>query len=289
MTEKPNHLLLVDGHNLLFRAFYGMPSRIVTPNGTPVHAVYGFAAILLKTIREISPDCACVCFDAEESSFRYEQNPDYKAQRVPITGENNPFPQLPKVKLLLHTLHIPFFEQSGVEADDVLGSLATRAARNGLLVTIVSNDKDMLQLVNERVRVYMSRGKTRTLYTVEETYRRFGLYPSQIVDFKALKGDPSDNVIGVPGIGEKRATVLLQAYGNIENAYDNLADVKSIPGFGTRIARDLDRYRQRVLENRRLITVLTDLPIDFEPENHPVGASISELNPRDLLEELAFL
>ncbi len=218
-------LCLIDANNLLYRAFYALP-RLTAPDGTPTNAAFGFARVLLKILREDRPDAVAVVFDAPGPTARHALYPEYKANRLKVPEDLAA--QIPLVKELVDALGVPRIEESGVEADDVIGTLSREAEASGMEVVIVSSDKDLYQLVSDRVRVRDGiRERTVGSREVEET---FGVPPSRIVDLLALAGDPSDNVPGVPGIGEKTAAGLIREFGSLEEVLMRAAEIPGSRG-----------------------------------------------------------
>ncbi|HTY12711.1 MAG TPA: 5'-3' exonuclease H3TH domain-containing protein, partial [Candidatus Omnitrophota bacterium] len=210
---------LIDGNSLAYRAFYALPDTMRTSTGITSNAIYGFTTMLLKTLED-GPDFVAIAFDRPEPTFRHKEYKEYKATRdkAPPTLHE----QMPYVKEIAEALSIPVFELAGFEADDVIGTLAREAEKEGYKVTIISGDLDPLQLVDDNIKVLTTRkGITDTvLYGEKEVEERYdGLKPSQLIDFKALKGDTSDNIPGVPKVGEKTAIELLKQFGTLEEIY----------------------------------------------------------------------
>lgn len=280
-------LVLVDGNALLHRAFHALPP-LTTSKGELVNATYGFASMLFKALNELKPRYAAVAFDKAGPTFRHIEFEAYKAQR-PKAPEGL-FEQLERVKELVRILNIPIFEAEGYEADDVLGTLAKQAAEKGLTTIIVSGDTDALQLVNPRVKV-LTPGKVfseTTIYDEAAVREKYGLEPRQLIDFKALKGDPSDNIPGVPGIGEKTAKKLLAQFGSVEALYHHLDQVDE------RTRKILEAHRDQAMQSKRLATIVTDVPIELNLEECRLGtydrskvvALLRELEFRSLLARL---
>lgn len=209
------NLLVVDGHNLLFRMFYGVPARIYAKDGHLIHGVIGFIGAMLKYIKRFDARYAIVVFDSEAPNPKSELNSEYKATRrrdfSNCSDADNPFSQLDDIKNLLDALNIKHCEVAGCEADDVIASYASKL--NGLDMYIVSADSDLLQLVSENVFVFVDRGKKSVLYDMAKVIEKYGVSPKFILDYKALVGDKSDNIRGVPGIGPKTAMRLINRYG----------------------------------------------------------------------------
>jgi DNA polymerase-1 len=248
--------LIVDGHNLLYASFFGMPDRIKALDGRSVQGVYGFVASLLKMIQRFVPEVVAVCFDAEQETFRHELFSGYKANRPVLTDDTNPFTQYADIIRALEFLGIASIEKAGFEADDLIGSLASKLA--GLVqVYIASMDRDLLQLIGDDITIYSrSRGEEK-IYDVKEVVRKYGVLPSQFVDYRVLVGDRSDNIAGVPGIGPKTAASLLRQFGSLQGIYDNLQLLTP------RISSVLAKYRDDVVNHRELLTIRTDVSMDI--------------------------
>jgi DNA polymerase-1 len=255
-------LVLVDGHALAYRAFYALPVQgFATRNGEPTNATYGFTATLLGILHEYEPDYIAVCFDAGLSG-RDEIYPEYKAHREAMPAEMEI--QMDRIREVVEAFNIPIFEREGMEADDVLGTLARQAAQSGVDTLIVTGDRDLLQLVGPEVHVFLSgrrlsEGKVYDQTAVAEQYD--GLTVHQLRDYKAMVGDPSDNVPGVRGVGEKTAVRLLKKYGSLEAIYDHLDEVKR-----TRFRNALEKGKEDAFLSQRLVTIDTDLPIELNLE-----------------------
>lgn len=217
-------LVLIDANALIHRSFHALPP-LTTRRGELVNAVYGFCSILLKAINELKPDYIAAAFDLAEPTFRHLEFEDYKATRPKAPDEL--YEQIPRTKEVLKNFNILILEKQGFEADDIIGTIAKKADKNKIETLIITGDLDTLQLVNDKIKVYtLKKGLTNTIvYGQKEVQERYGLRPEQLIDFKGLRGDPSDNIPGVPGIGEKTACALLKEFGTIENLYkylDNL-------------------------------------------------------------------
>jgi len=215
-------LVLIDANSLIYRAYHALPP-LTTKKAEPVNAVYGFLLVFLKAIREFQPDFIAACFDSPGPTFRHKKFKEYKAKRPPIPKDL--VSQIPKVKEVLSAFGVPIFEKKGFEADDLIGAIS-KITPPDTEVIILSGDMDILQLINSRTRVFLlKRGiKNTHLYDQNMVKEEYGISPSQIVDFKALRGDPSDNIPGVAGIGEKTAIDLLKRFGNLENLYKELEE-----------------------------------------------------------------
>lgn len=260
MTDKKPLLLLFDGHALLHRAFHALPSLAVTRTGEPTGALYGFASMLLKVLAEYKPTHWAIALDAPSPTFRHEQFKEYKAQRKPAPDELKS--QLVRVKDLIKAFNIPLFEIPGYEADDIIGTISKKASEQGIDTIIVTGDTDTLQLVSPRVKVLTPKPgrpfSDTVLYDEEAVRQRYHLSPNQLADLKGLKGDPSDNIPGVQGIGEKTATKLIQTFGSLEGIYEHLNEVTP-----PKIQETLRQNEQVARESKQLATIDTDVPLDF--------------------------
>ena len=220
-------IVLIDGHSILNRAFYGIPD-LTNAEGLHTNAVYGFLNIMFKILDEEQPEYLTVAFDVHAPTFRHKMYPEYKGTRKPMAEELRQ--QVPVIKEMLTAMGIRIVEKEGYEADDILGTLSKRAQEAGLEVSVVSGDRDLLQLATEHVKIRIPKTK-RTGTEIEDYYEkdvvaRYQVTPTQFIDVKALMGDTSDNIPGVPGIGEKTATNLIVAYQSIENAYAHIDEIK---------------------------------------------------------------
>jgi len=256
--EKPL-LLLFDGNALIHRAFHALPPLTQPKTGELVNAVYGFASTLLKVFADFKPTHWAVAFDRPAPTFRHEMFEEYKAQR-PATPEELKS-QIKKVHQLVEAFHIPVFEIDGFEADDVLGTLSKQADEQGVETIIVTGDNDMLQAVLPRVKTLAPR-RTFTdtiLYDEEAVEQKYGIKPEQLADLKALDGDVSDNIPGLPGVGEKTAAKLLQQYGSLQGIYDHIEDIAP-----SKLQNTLHEYRAQAFRNKELSTIVKDVPIKLD-------------------------
>ena len=272
-------LLLVDGYSLLHRAFFALP-MLTTSAGEPTNAVYGFATMLVRLLEEERPDFVAVAQDMAGPTFRHRQFEAYKAQRPAMPDPLRP--QLVRYEQLVRALRIPIYGAEGYEADDVIGTLARQAVESqpDLSVIIVTGDRDALQLVDERVTVLITRKGIREVerFTPQHVREVFGIEPRQMVDLKGLVGDPSDNIPGVPGIGEKTATGLLQRYPDLEAI---LAHRESLP---PRLARALEQFADQARLSRHLATIVTTVPVTLDWEACRLGEPDAERLARLFLE-----
>ncbi|HMQ52297.1 MAG TPA: DNA polymerase I [Anaerolineae bacterium] len=253
MTDKKQTLILIDGHALAYRAYFGMPATFSTAEGEATHAVYGFTNMLLAVWKEYDPDYFIVTFDAGDT-FRHEMYDDYKATREKMPDD---LPrQIERIYQLVQALNMPIFTKDGYEADDLLGTLATQAAERDIEAIIVTGDRDAFQLVGPNVKVVISGAKfaDRVLYDEAKVIERYGVTPKQLIDLKGLTGDSSDNIPGVKGIGEKGGAKLIQEFGTLEGIYDNLDQIAK----GTRAK--LEAERGSAFLSRDLGRIITDVP-----------------------------
>ncbi len=285
--DRPPLLVLIDANGLVYRAFFALP-YFTTSDGRPTNAVYGFTTMVLKILEEERPDYVAAAFDRAAPTFRHVQYREYKATRQRMPDDLRP--QLALAKEILQALAVPIFEVEGFEADDVLGTIARRAAAEGADVLIVSGDLDVLQLVDDRIRVMVtSRGITdTTVYDVEAFRARFGFEPARLPDYKGLTGDPTDNLPGVPGVGEKTARQLIQTFGTLDAL---LARVDQAP---SRLRDVLRAHADQMRESRRLATIVTDVPVRWTwddlrrrpPDRARLRALLADLEFKSLLERV---
>ncbi len=256
----PRFLVLIDGNSLLYRAFFALPP-LTNPQGEVTNAAYGFTMMLLKVLDEQQPDMIAVAFDLPGSTFRHELFDEYKATRRAMPDELAP--QMGMAREILEAMRIPIYQMEGYEADDVIGTLSAQAEQQGHRVLIVTGDLDELQLISKHVSVMVTRrGITNThLYDVAAVKERYGLAPEQLADYRALRGDTSDNIPGVPGIGEKTSAQLIAQFGTLENLLANIEEVKP-----PRIAAALQAHVEIARRAKDLSVIVRDLLIEFDPE-----------------------
>ena len=257
--SRSKKLVLVDGNAIVHRAYHALPP-LTTKKGELVNAVYGFASLLLKVINDLKPDYILATFDLKAPTFRHEEYKEYKATRVKAPDEL--YAQFDRVKEVVRAFNIPIYEHAGFEADDVIGTMAAQAekADKNLENIIVTGDLDTLQLVDKKTQVYvLRRGMSDTMiYNEAAVAEKYGLKPEQMVDYKGLRGDPSDNIPGVKGIGEKTAVELLKKYGSIENIYKNLSEIKSA------VHDKLKRDKAQAILSKRLATIVRNVPVKLD-------------------------
>ncbi len=259
-TARRELLLLLDGHSLAYRAFFALPAEnFATTTGQPTNAVYGFTAMLINVLRDEQPSHIAVAFDRSEPTFRHEQYVEYKANRKETPTDFKG--QLSLIFEVLDALGVPRLSLAGYEADDLIATLATQASERGMDVLIVSGDRDVLQLVNDHVTVLMTRRgiSDMTRFTPVAVEEKYGLTPVQYPDYAALRGDPSDNLPGIPGVGEKTAAKWVAEYGSLQNLVDKVDQVKG------RAGDNLRENLGNVMRNRQLTELTRNVPLDVAP------------------------
>ena len=277
-------LVLFDGNALIHRAFHAIPPLTVSKTGETVSAVYGFALMLLKVINELKPTHCAIAFDMKGPTFRHQMFDQYKAQRPPTPDEL--VNQLGRVRQLVETFHIPIFELEGYEADDVLGTLSHQASQQDIDTIIVTGDADTMQLVSPRVRVLYPKPRRAfsdtTLYDESAVSQKYGVKPEQIADFKGLVGDPSDNIPGVSGIGEKTAVKLLQQFGSIEKIYERIDEVTP-----PKLQALLQENEAIARQSKKLATIVTKTPVTLNLDDCHIG-QYNRHQVTELFRELEF-
>ena len=251
-------LALLDGHSLAYRAFYALPPDLATRSGQVTNAVYGFTSMLIRLLGDHSPEGLAVAWDVGRSTFRTEAYPEYKAQRAATPDDFRS--QLPLIGGVLEAMGVAQVRREGYEADDVIASLVRRVGEEGWDVLVVSGDRDCFQLVGPRVRVvYTRRGITDTVMVdADWVEQKYGIRPDQYLDYAALRGDNSDNLPGVPGVGEKTASRLVSTFGNLDEVFEHLDD------HPPRLRQNLAEHRERVFRNRSLMTLVDDLELGLD-------------------------
>jgi DNA polymerase-1 len=265
-------LYLIDGSAYLYRAFHAIRGGLSNSRGMPTNAAFGFTRMLLKLMDEKKPEHLAVLFDMKGPTFRHERYPEYKANRPPAPDDL--VVQIPWVKDITRAFNIPLLEKEGFEADDLIGTLARQAEAAGYHVVMVTGDKDFLQLVTEKTRLWDPMKEVET--GPEEVREKFGLDPADLVDVMGLSGDTSDNVPGVPGIGPKTAAKLIRDFGSMEKLYENVETIKA-----KKQKENLTNFRDQAFLSRELVTIRTDAPVDFDPETfqrqEPNTAALSRI------------
>ncbi len=277
-------LVIIDGNALIHRAFHAMPP-LKTKKGELVNAVYGFISILLGVIQKLGPDYLVATFDLAGPTFRDLEYKEYKAKRVKHPQEL--YDQIPKIKEVVKALEIPIYEKKGFEADDIIGTIVSkmRNKESEIKNIIITGDLDMLQLVDKKAEVHVPKKgiKDIIIYNTLAVKKRYNLKPEQIIDLKGLKGDASDNIPGVPGIGEKTAIKLIEKFNSIEKLYKDI----EINDIDPKLKARLLEYKEQAFFSRRLATIKKDIPIDFDLEKCKWG-SYNKKKVIKLLENLEF-
>jgi DNA polymerase-1 len=274
-------LALLDGHSLAYRAFYALPSDLATPSGQVTNAVYGFTSMLIKLLGDEAPDAVAVAWDVRGPTFRSEAYPEYKAQRD--RAPDLFVGQLPLIDDVLSAMGIYQVRAPGYEADDVIATLADQAKQQGWDVIVVTGDRDAFQLIEPGITVlYTLRGITDTVVAdaawLEE---RYGVTPDQYVDYAALRGDTSDNLPGVPGVGEKTAAKLIAAHGDVAGV------IAAAPDFSPKLSQNVQESAEQIVLNRDLMELVRDVPLEATPDDFGLGEFKEELI-RPVFEDLAF-
>ena len=264
MSEK---IVLIDGHSIINRAFYGVPD-LTNKDGLHTNGIFGFVNILFKILEEERPDYLTVAFDVKHPTFRHDMFAEYKGTRKGMPQELHE--QVPVLKDLLSAMGIKIMELPGYEADDLLGTVAKRSEEKGMDVLVVSGDRDLLQIVTDQIRVCIPKTKRGTteyeMYYTKDVQEKYGLLPLQIIELKALMGDSSDNIPGVPGIGEKTATAILQQFENVENAHAHLDEIKP-----KRAKENLEAHYDMAIMSKKLATIETNAPYEYDWEAARTG------------------
>ena len=280
MAEK---IMLIDGNSIVNRAFYGVP-LLTNGEGRYTNGVYGFLNILFKLLDEEQPDYLAVAFDLHAPTFRHRTFDGYKGTRKGMPEELRE--QMPLLKEVLQAMHIPIFEQEGFEADDILGTLSALAEKNGIVPVVVSGDRDLLQLAGETLKVRIPKtkgGRTETEdYYAADVQAKYGVTPAEFIDMKALLGDASDNIPGVPGIGEKTAAKIITQYHDIETAIAHAAEIKP-----KKASENLAAYQEQARLSKFLATIVRDMPLEWDKETLKIGDMFNQ-TAYELVKRLEF-
>ena len=280
MAEK---IMLIDGNSIVNRAFYGVP-LLTNKEGKYTNGVYGFLNILFKLLDEEHPDYLAVAFDLHAPTFRHKTFDGYKGTRKGMPEELRE--QMPLLKEVLQTMHIPIFEQEGYEADDILGTLSALAEKNDVLPIVVSGDRDLLQIAGEKLKVRIPKtkgGRTETEdYYAADVLEKYGVTPTEFIDMKALMGDASDNIPGVPGIGEKTAAKIIQQYHDIETAIAHAAEIKP-----KKASENLAEFQEQARLSKFLATIIRDMPLEWNAESLKIRNMFNE-EAYELVKRLEF-
>ncbi|TSA51918.1 MAG: hypothetical protein D4R45_07805 [Planctomycetaceae bacterium] len=292
MTSEKKRLIIIDSNSVIHRAFHALPA-LSRKNGELVNAVYGFLLVFFKALKDLHPNFIAAAFDYPAPTFRSKIYKGYKAKRPPAPEEL--YQQIPKVKEFLKALGVSFFEKEGFEADDIIGTIARLAPKKQVLpkieTVILSGDLDTLQLVDGNTKIYALRKgmKDVVLYDEDSVREKFeGLEPKQILDFKSLRGDPSDNIPGVTGIGEKTAIELLLKFGSLENIYKEIEN-SSIKAkeLKPKLKETLLKYKEQAFISKELAKIEKNVPIDFNL-NKCAWRGLDMGKVKGLLEEFEF-
>ncbi|MBE6022273.1 MAG: DNA polymerase I [Cellulosilyticum sp.] len=265
-------LLLFDGHSMANRAFYGVP-LLTNKEGQYTNAIFGFLNMMLSIIEKEKPDYLGVTFDLSTPTFRHKFSDEYKGNRKGMPQELRA--QIPLLKEVLAAMHIHILSKEGYEADDVLGTLAKAAEKSGMDVTVVSGDRDLFQITSERIEVKIPRTK-KTGTEIESFFAKdvvetYGVSPTEFIDVKGLMGDASDNIKGVPGIGEKTAVKLIKEYGSIENLLEHVEEIKQ-----KKLKENLTTYAQDARDSKMLATIVCDVPLEYSWEDFDFDLTLDE-------------
>lgn len=253
-------LVLIDGHSILNRAFFGLPD-LTNSQGVHTNAVYGFLNIMFKILEEEKPDYLTVAFDVHAPTFRHKMFEEYKGTRKPMADELRQ--QVPLIKEMLKAMGITIVEKEGYEADDILGTLSVKAEKEGMDVAVISGDRDLLQLATEHVMIRIPKTKKTGTeienYLADDVVEKYGVTPKEFIDVKALQGDTADNIPGVPGIGEKTAGALIAKYHSIEAVHEDAPNVKP-----PRASKNIVEFWDQAVMSKELATIIIDAPVDYE-------------------------
>ncbi len=275
-------LVLIDGNALMYRAYYALPP-FKTKQGKLVNAVYGFTSILFRIIQDLNPDYLVTTFDLEGPTFRNLEYKDYKAKRVKPPQEF--YDQITLIREIVKAMEIPIYEKKGFEADDVIGTIVEKLKKQKIKKIIITGDLDTLQLVDKQTEIHtLKKGiKDTAIYDIKAIKERYGLTPEQIIDFKGLRGDPSDNIPGVTGIGEKTAIQLVKQFGSLKKIYQNINSGGIKPPLQARLLE----YKEDAFFSQYLTTIKRDVPINFKLTESQWGG-LNKKKVTKLLEELGF-
>jgi len=282
-------LLLIDTFNFLHRAYHALPKTFTDEHGSPTNAVYGVTSMLINVFNQLQPNYAVAAMDSQKPTFRVEDFTGYKAHRKPM--EDDLAVQIPKVLEILSAFGIKQITVDGYEADDIIGTVA-KDLKDKVEIVIVSNDRDLWQLADENVNIMMpAKGNVVEWIGPDEVVKRMDIPPEQVVDYKALRGDPSDNIPGVRGVGDKTATKLVKEYGTVEEIYKNIALIEP-----KSLQDKLANNAEEAAMSKKLATIVTDVPFDLdlkeckytEFNRAAVRDTLQKYNFRSLIKRLGF-
>lgn len=284
----PEKFIIIDGNAILHRAWHALPP-LTTPAGEPVNAAYGFTLILMKALKDIQPKYAAVTFDRKEKTFRHEMYAEYKATRVKQPDEL--YAQISIIKKIVTAFGLPIYEKERFEADDVIATICKNKEVNKpeLESIVVTGDMDTLQLVDDNTKVYaLRKGITDTvIYDETAVLEKYGLRTDQLNDFKAMRGDPSDNIPGAKGIGEVGAAALIREFDTIEKMYEAIEkNDERLGKFKPRTIEILKKEKEKVFLGKKLVTLVSDAPVDFHLKDCAI-----RIDPRavsEIFKELGF-
>ncbi len=292
MENKTKRILIIDANSIIHRAFHALPV-LTTKKGEITNAVYGFLLVFFKAIKDFHPDYLAACFDLAAPTFRHKRYKHYKAKRPKAPDEL--YQQIPIIKEVLKSFNVPIFEKEGFEADDIIGTIAESSLRRQIIPPIenivVSGDLDALQLVNKQTKLFALRKGVKDIILYDETLvkEKFqGLLPKQVLDFKALRGDASDNIPGVTGVGEKTAIKLLLEFGTLENLYKEIEEnSEKAKNLKPKLRETLVKYKEQAFLSKDLAQIDKNVPIDFSLEKCS-WRGYDKTKAIDILKELEF-
>ena len=276
---KPKKIYLIDGSSYIFRAFFGLRQQLATSKGFPTNALYGFINMLQKVIRVEKPDYLVVAFDSPDKTFRHKIYPDYKANRDAPPEELSK--QFPYFEPIVEAYGLSSIRRPGFEADDIIGTLAKKGAKEGLDVVIVSGDKDMMQLISPNV--YMLDTMKNKKFIDKDVLEKFGVTPDKVIEVMSLMGDSSDHIPGVAGVGPKTAAALIQKFGSIESLYKRIDEVEK-----NKVKEKLERDKENAFMSRELVTIDTKMDLEFNSDLMKLG-KVDKTKLKKLFEEFEFV
>ena len=292
MFSEKKRLIIIDANAVIHRAYHALPP-LTTKEGKLVNAVYGFLLVFFRAMREFSPDYVIAVFDFPAPSFRQQKYKLYKAKRE--KAPEDLYKQIPQVKEILEKFNVAIYEKEGFEADDIIGTISKKAPKKqifpGLETIIISGDSDTLRLVDENTKVYLLKRGVKDIVIFDENKvkeRYDGIEPERLTDFRALRGDPSDNIPGVPGIGEKTAIMLIKKFGSLENLYKEIEEnTEKARELNESLREKLIKAKEQAFLSKMLAQIRFDVPIDFNLEKSQWGKYNRE-EVRDILEKYQF-
>jgi len=283
-------LVLIDGNAVIHRAYHSIPKNFTNRKGEKTNALYGFAMTLVKVLEDLKPEYLATSFDLAGPTFRHKEYKEYKATRV--KADQDLYDQIPLIKEMVKNIGIPIYEKEEYEADDVLGTITTKMEKEKIQTFVVSGDKDIFQLIGANVKVYNLRKGLSQSAIVDKEYveKEYNLQPEDFIDLKALAGDSSDNIPGVPGIGQVTATKLLQKFDTLENLYEAIEKEtgSKLDDFKPRIINLLKEHKEQAFLSQKLATICKKVPIDFSLEDCLFGEYDKD-KLKEVFEELGFV